>query len=291
MSTLGLIDVYRQARLGEGVNLLVVVDQFEELFRYRKPDELDIRESLAELFDEVRPDTCFHLAAQADVGTSVARPLYDAEVNILGTLHVLEAARPWSAQVILTSSGGALYGECDRPAREDDPLSPLSPYGTSKLGAEEYVETWNRLHGEQHVRLRLGNVYGPRQQPKLEGGVVSIFMRRLETGEPIEIFGDGEQTRDFVYVADVVSALLAAAGRPGGVYNVGSGLSTSVNDLLSRCCRVAGILAKPDHAPARAGDLRHSVLDPGRAETELGSRREFDLESGLRATWAWASSS
>ena len=248
----------------------------------------DIRSDAGAAFDAARPEVCFHLAAQADVGTSVERPDYDADVNVIGTLRVLDAARRHGTQVVFSSTGGAIYGECERPAREDDPRQPLSPYGTSKLAGEEYLATWNRLHGTKHVALRLANVYGPRQLAKLEGGVVAIFMERLSTGESVRIFGDGEQTRDFVYVGDVVGAMLAAVGRPGGVFNVGTGVETSVNALFETCRRVAGSDAAPEYAPARPGDVLRSVLDPGRAERELGWRPQYDLERGVRETWAWA---
>lgn len=249
--------------------------------------EGDIR-SPDEAFDAARPDVVFHLAAQADVGTSVARPDYDADVNVLGTLRVLEAARRHGAQVVFSSTGGAIYGECERPAREDDERRPLSPYGTSKLAGEEYLQTWNRLHGTRHVVLRFANVFGPRQLAKLEGGVVAIFTDRLRDGEPVTIFGDGEQTRDFVYVADVVAALLAAAGHDGGVFNVGTGVETSVNGLYETCRRVAGKGADPTYDEPRAGDLLRSVLDVSRTERELGWRARRSLEDGLRETWEWA---
>jgi UDP-glucose 4-epimerase len=193
--------------------------------------EGDIRSDADAAFDAACPEVCFHLAAQADVGTSVERPDLDAEVNVLWTLRVLEAARRHGAQLVFSSTGGALYGECERPAREDDPREPLAPYGTSKLAGEEYLATWNRLHGTRHTTLRLANVFGPRQLAKLEGGVVAIFMDRLAAGENVRIFGDGEQTRDFVYVGDVVRAMLAAVGKPG-VFNVGTGVETSVNTLF-----------------------------------------------------------
>ena len=249
--------------------------------------ERDIREQLSDLFEEVRPEACFHLAAQADVGTSVERPDYDADVNVIGTLRVLEAARAHGTQVIFSSTGGAMYGECVRPALEDDPRLPLAPYGASKLAGEEYLATWNRLHGTRHVTLRFANVYGPRQLAKLEGGVIAIFMERLAAGEGVRIFGDGRQTRDFVYVGDVVQAMLVAVGSSGGVYNVGSGIETSVNELFAACRTIAGSNGAVEHAPPRAGDLFRSVLDPAKAERELGWRREHDLESGLRQTWAW----
>jgi UDP-glucose 4-epimerase len=247
--------------------------------------ELDIREPLGPLFDEIAPELVVHLAAQADVGTSVERPLLDAEVNILGTLNVLEAARPHGAQLVFSSTGGALYGECPRPAQEDDERRPLSPYGTSKLAGEAYLGTWNTLHGTRHVVLRFGNVYGPRQLAKLEGGVVAIFMDRLRAGETVRIFGDGEQERDFVYVGDVVGAILASVGHDGGVYNIGTGRPTSVKELFEACCGVAGVEAEAEYAVARAGDLLRSVLDVTRAERELGWRPQTPLEDGLRQTW------
>lgn len=247
----------------------------------------DIRDDLDGLFDEVRPEAVFHLAAQADVGTSVERPDLDAEVNVLGTVRVLEAARKAGAPVVFTSTGGAIYGECERPAREDDPRRPLSPYGTSKLAGEEYLATWNRLHGTRNVTCRLGNVYGPRQLPSLEGGVIAIFLDRLRDGQPTRIFGDGSQTRDFVFVGDVALALLAASERGNGVYNVGTAVQTSVLDLHRLCARVAGKDTEPQLAEARPGDLLHSVLDRGRAERELGWRPERNLEQGLQETWSW----
>ena len=248
--------------------------------------EHDIREPLEVLFREIRPELVVHLAAQADVGTSVERPVFDAEVNVIGTLNVLEGARAHGAQVVFSSTGGAIYGECERPAREDDERRPLSPYGTSKLAGEAYLQTWNRLHGSRHVVLRFANVYGPRQLPKLEGGVVAIFMDRLRAGEGVRIYGDGEQVRDWVYVGDIVSAVLAAAGRDGGVLNVGTGRATSVNELFETCRRVAGVDAAAKHADPRPGDVLRSVLDVSRAEAELGWRPQHSLEEGLALTWA-----
>jgi len=250
--------------------------------------EHDIREPLDALFAETRPEVVVHLAAQADVGTSVARPLFDAEVNVLGTVNVLEAARAHQAQLVFSSTGGAIYGECERPAREDDPCRPVSPYGTAKLAAEEYLATWNRLYGTSHVVLRFANVFGPRQLAKLEGGVVAIFTGRLRAGEGVTIFGDGEQTRDFVYVGDVVAAVLAAIGHDGGTFNVGTGQETSVNELFDACRRIAGVEADAEYAPARTGEALRSFVDVSRAERELGWRPQFSLEDGLRATWASA---
>src|SRR3954468_16062293 len=223
-----------------------VVDNLATGHRTNVPDgatlhEQDIREDLRPLFEEVRPEGVFHLAAQADVGTSVEKPDLDAEVNVVGIVRILEATRAAGAGLVFTSTGGAMYGECERPALEDDPRRPLSPYGTSKLAGEEYLATWNRLHGMRNVTCRLGNVYGPRQLASLEGGVVAIFLDRLRDGEPTAIFGDGSQTRDFVFVGDVAAALLAAGDGPAGVYNVGTGIETSVAELHALSARVAGI--------------------------------------------------
>jgi UDP-glucose 4-epimerase len=250
--------------------------------------DADLRSDTDDVFEEARPEVCFHLGAQADVGTSVERPLFDAEVNVLGTVRLLEAARRHGTQIVFSSTGGALYGECERPAGEDDAREPLAPYGTSKLAGEEYLATWNRLHGSNHVTLRLGNVFGPRQLPSLEGGVISIFMNRLARGEGIEIFGDGEQSRDFVYVADVAEAMLASVGHGGGTFNVSTGVSTSINRIFELCRQLAGSETEAVHKDARPGDLRHSMLDPSRAAAELGWRASHDLEAGLRETWEWA---
>ncbi len=232
-------------------------------------------------------DVVFHLAAQADVQTSLERPGHDASVNVGGTVSVLEAAREGGAQVVFTSTGGAIYGECDGPATEDSTLEPVSPYGIAKLCAEQYLLGWNRIHGNGHVVVRLANVYGPRQASTLEGGVVSIFLERMAHGTPTTIFGDGRQTRDFVFVGDVVDALLAAAGHGGGVYNIGTGRETSVAELHEACRRVAGSEAEPRFEPPRLGDALRSVLDVSRAERELGWRASTSLADGLQATWAW----
>jgi UDP-glucose 4-epimerase len=250
--------------------------------------EADARDAAAvdETFAASQPDVCFHLAAQADVRVSVDRPDLDCEVNVLGTIRVLEAARAHGTQVVFASTGGAIYGECERPADEDAPRQPLAPYGASKLAAEEYLAMYNRLYGSRHVALRYGNVYGPRQDPHGEAGVVAIFFGRLADGEELRIFGDGRQTRDYVYVGDVVDATLAAVGH-AGVFNVGTGRETSVLDLAAACRRVAGVEAETVFAPPRAGELQRSVLDPERAERELGFRASTALDDGLAATWTF----
>jgi UDP-glucose 4-epimerase len=247
----------------------------------------DIREPLDELFDAVRPEVVFHLAAQIDIRVSVERPVEDAEVNVLATVGILEAARSHGAQVVFASTGGAIYGECAEPAREDSPREPLSPYGTAKLAAEEYLRSYNRLYGTRHISLRYGNVYGPRQDPHGEAGVVAIFLGALARGEQAKIFGDGSQTRDYVYVGDVAHATTSAVAQDSGVFNVGTGRETSVVELYELCARVAGSDTPPEHAPARLGELQRSFLDPELAASELGFRAMVDLEDGLRATWDW----
>jgi UDP-glucose 4-epimerase len=274
---------------------VVVLDDLSSGKRENLPDgaqlvEGDIREPQEELFAGVKPTICFHLAAQADVRVSVARPDHDAKFNVLGTVNVLQAALEHDTRVVFSSTGGAIYGECERPAPEEAPKQPLAPYGTSKLAGEEYLATYNRLHETRHVTLRYGNVYGPRQDPHGEAGVVAIFFNRLLSGEQPKIFGNGSQTRDYVYVADVVRATLAAAEQDGGVFNVGTGRETSVVELYELCRRVAGKEdVDPAFAPPRPGELQRSVLDISRAVDELGWRPEHSLEDGLRETWDWMS--
>ena len=272
-----------------------VLDDFSSGKRENVPagarvTEGDIRRDTDRAFDEARPEVAVHLAAQKDVRASVERPDYDADVNIVGTLRVLEAARRHGTKIVFSSTGGAIYGECDAPAGEDHPRQPLSPYGVSKLAGEEYIAAWNRLYGVGHVSLRLGNVYGPRQDPHGEAGVVAIFMSLLRDGGTPKIFGDGTQTRDYVHVADVVAATLAAVERDGGVFNVGTGTETSVLDLYERIQRVAGVERAAEFAPARAGELQRSVLDVSLAKRELGWEPKHPLDDGLTETWSWFAS-
>jgi UDP-glucose 4-epimerase len=240
-------------------------------------------------FDAARPELVFHLAAQASVSVSVAKPVLDAAVNVLGTVAVLEAARRHGAQVVFASTGGAIYGECATPATEDWERRPLSPYGTSKLAGEEYLAAWNRLYGTRHVALRFGNVYGPRQDPHGEAGVVAIFLSAVAEGRRPTIFGDGSQERDYVYVGDVARATLEASKLAGGVLNVATGSPTSVLALVEAMRRATGCELDPEHGPERPGDLRRSVLDPSLAERELGWRPKMSLEDGLRETWQFFS--
>jgi UDP-glucose 4-epimerase len=252
--------------------------------------EADIRGDPGRVFDKVRPEVCFHLAAQVDVRVSVERPDFDADVNVVGTLQVLEAARRRGTKIVFASTGGAIYGECEGPARENHPRTPLAPYGVSKLAGEEYLSAFNRLYGAGHVSLRYGNVYGPRQDPKGEAGVVAIFMNRLRGNETPKIFGDGTQTRDYVYVTDVVAATLAAAEHAGGVLNIGTGVETSVLDLYERIQLVAGVEREAELADARPGELQRSLLDASLAQRELGWEPQHSLDEGLGETWAWITS-
>jgi UDP-glucose 4-epimerase len=249
--------------------------------------EQDVRDELS--FDGA--EVVFHLAAQADVQTSMKRPELDADVNVVGTVRVLEAARAAGARVVFSSTGGAIYGECPVPAVEDRELEPLSPYGIAKLCGENYLGGWNRIHGSGHVVLRFANVYGPRQDSGLEGGVVAIFLERMARDEETRIFGDGSQMRDFVFVGDVVDALLAAAGHEGGIFNVGSGRATSIRELHTACAAVAGASDTPRFEEARLGDVLRSVLDVSRIERELGWRAQTTLDEGLRQTWEWTTAS
>jgi UDP-glucose 4-epimerase len=277
--------------VARGDDVLVVDDlstgKRERVSAHARFEQVDIRngEAIEAAFAAARPEAVFHLAAQADVRRSVEDPAFDAEVNVIGTIRVLEASRRHGAQVVFTSTGGAIYGECERPAPEDAPRQPLSPYGTSKLAGEEYLASENRLYGSGHVALRLGNVYGPRQDPHGEAGVVAIFLGRLARREAPIIFGDGRQTRDYVYVGDVADATLRAVGKDGGVFNVGTGAETSVLELAEAAMRVSGVQLEARFAEARLGELLRSSLDPALAERELGFRAATSLDDGLAATW------
>src|SRR3954453_1336779 len=230
---------------------VVVVDNFATGKReYVNPDTTLLEHDIREPY-EVEADVVFHLAAQADVQTSMKRPEYDAAVNVVGTVNVLQASP--RAQVIFSSSGGAGYGECAVPADEDAPFLPLSPYGIAKKCGEEYLLGGNPIHGTRRVPRRFANVYGPRQDSGLEGGVVAIFLERMARGEPATVFGDGSHTRDFGDVGDVVDALPAAVGHDGGTFNVGTGRETSVAELHEARRAVAGSDEQARLEPARLG--------------------------------------
>jgi UDP-glucose 4-epimerase len=261
--------------------------------------ELDIRDraALTALAGEARPELVFHLAAQIDVRKSIADPAFDASINVGGTANVLEAARAAEARrVVFTSTGGAIYGEGegqDLPLREDAPIAPMAPYGQSKFAGEGYLALYERLYGLSSVALRLGNVYGPRQDPLGEAGVIAIFCGRLRAGERPTVFGDGRQTRDYIYVGDVVAAALAAAGAEAtGAINVGTGIETDVLELAERLGALgeaegsipAAADFEPELAPPRAGEVQRIAIDPARAERELGWGARVDLKEGLRLT-------
>jgi UDP-glucose 4-epimerase len=244
--------------------------------------------AVIELMARRKPELVFHLAAQADVRVSVALPAFDATVNVVGSLNVLEGARQAeSERVVFAASGGTLYGEPapeDLPVRESHPHHPLSPYGVAKKSVIDYLGVYRELHALEFSALALGNVYGPRQDPHGEAGVVAIFSERLLRGEPVTVFGDGEQTRDFVFVDDVVDAFVRAATRGGGlVCNIGTGQETSVNQLLATMAEQAGVEVTPVMAPARPGELIRSSLDIERASIQLGWRPWTELPEGTRA--------
>jgi UDP-glucose 4-epimerase len=249
--------------------------------------ELDIVDApaLQALVSEVAPRAIFHLAAQSSVVVSVENPGRDCEVNVRGTLNVLEAAGRIEAPVVFTSTGGALYGDdAPMPTAEDRIPAPLSPYGASKWAAEAYVNTWSLSSGIPHAVCRLGNVYGPRQSPHGEAGVVAIFSNHLYTGKTPKLYGHGTPTRDYVYVADIVRALLTASGR-SGTYNIATSVETDVATVWSELSKAAGKQIEPELADLRPGELTHSRLDIARAKRELGWRPQVPIAEGLRLTY------
>jgi UDP-glucose 4-epimerase len=254
--------------------------------------EIDIRdgESLGRLAAEWRPETIFHLAAQIDVRKSLADPFFDAGINVGGTANVLEAARASEVRrVVSISTGGAIYGEGEGqklPLDEDAPIAPMSAYGQSKFAAEGYVSLYERLYGLSGVSLRLGNVYGPRQDPLGEAGVIAIFCGLLKEGGRPTVYGDGTQTRDYIYVGDVVTAALAAGDSEAtGPINVGTGEATDVLQLVAALRELSGNADfEPEFAPPRTGEVQAISIDSGRARRELGWRAEMDLREGLRIT-------
>jgi len=253
--------------------------------------ELDVTDPrLVELIRDERPAAVSHHAAQMDVRRSVADPLFDARTNILGTINLLEGARRANVRrVLFVSSGGAVYGEQEIfPAPETHPTNPVSPYGVSKRAGELYAFFYQAEYHIPFVALRYANVYGPRQDPHGEAGVVAIFTGRMLRGEPVTVNGDGRQTRDYVYVEDVARAnLLALASRATGPFNVGTGIETDVNTLARLLLAAAGSRSEIRHGEAKPGEQRRSVVDARRAAAELGWRPEVTLEEGLRRTVAW----
>jgi UDP-glucose 4-epimerase len=256
--------------------------------------------AVSDLIKRTKPDLIFHLAAQVDVRKSVRYPVHDAMINLIGTLNILESASEvGTRKVVFTSSGGCIYGEPDEsrlPVTEDQvflPESlPESPYGVSKKVALDYLRYYRTVKGLDFTALALANVYGPRQEPAsevgLEGQVVAIFCRKMLSGRPCTIYGDGYQTRDFVFVDDVVSAFLGARDRGSGeLINVGSGRELSVNDLYSKLAELTSTRFEPVYAEARPGELKRIVVDPAKAGEVLGWSPVIELDEGLKHTVAW----
>lgn len=260
--------------------------------------EIDIRQpETVDLIAGFGPEIVYHLAAQADVRVSVADPGYDADVNILGTIKVIEGARrARSRRVIAAASGGTLYGEVDAahlPVQESAPWLPLSPYGISKKAMIDYLRSAKALHGLSTTSLALGNVYGPRQDPHGEAGVIAIFGQLFLSKQPVKVFGDGEQTRDYIHVLDVVSGFLAAAkaDEPGDLINIGTGVETSVNDLVTTFAHITGFDEEPIFADERPGELYRSALAIEQARENLGWSPAVTLSDGLTSTLAWIAQS
>ncbi|MGA2452073.1 MAG: NAD-dependent epimerase/dehydratase family protein [Solirubrobacteraceae bacterium] len=279
------------ALLADGYSV-TVIDDLSSGERARVPAaaellELDIVDlaALETALAERQPRAIFHLAAQSSVIVSVEDPGRDCEVNVKGTLNVLQAAGKCNAPVVFTSTGGALYGDdAPMPTSEDRIPAPLSPYGASKWAAEAYVNTWSLSSGIPHAVCRLGNVYGPRQSPHGEAGVVAIFSNHLHAGKAPKLYGHGTPTRDYVYVGDVVSALLSASGR-SGTYNIATSVETDVATVWRELSKAAGKQIEPELADLRPGELTHSRLDISRAEREMGWRPEVPIAEGLRLTY------
>lgn len=284
--------------LSEGHSVIAVDDLSSGRREYLPADlelhQLDIRDpKLAALIGNEKPRACFHLAAQVDVRSSIEDPVSDMQVNLEGTLRVAQACiAAGTRRFVFASSGGAVYGDQVRvPTPEDEHTAPSSPYGCAKRAAEKYLETLVRHGPMEVVSLRLANVYGPRQHGRGEAGVVGIFLRQLLAGEECVIYGDGAQTRDFIYVDDVVDAhVKALETRTAGTYNVGSGVETSVKDLHALLSWLTGQKRPARHAPVNASEQQRSVLDCSRAQRVLAWSPRVSIEEGLKATHDWAAS-
>ena len=282
------VDVVDNLATGSLANLAEARSEGTGRFHFHK---LDVRSAdLPGIMARRKPDVVFHLAAQVDVRTSVADPVLDADVNVLGSLRVLEGARLAGARkVVFASSGGTIYGEPESlPIKESQPQRPLSPYGVAKKVVADYLFAYRELHGLEYTALALSNVYGPRQDESGEAGVVAIFAGRLLAGEPCVIYGDGKQTRDFVFVDDVVDAFSRAGDRGSGLLcNIGTAKETSVNDLYKVMAHHFGVGQPPVRMPGRTGELKRSCLDVTRASLHLGWKPWTTLEEGAAAVIAW----
>jgi len=251
----------------------------------------DIRdfEGVDKIVSQFKPDIIDHHAAQIDVRKSVENPMNDAEINIIGTLHLVESAmRNDVKKFIFASTGGAIYGEPELiPADERTEPFPISPYGTSKYAIEKYLGYYNYVHGFDYVALRYANVYGPRQNPHGEAGVIAIFCNRILSGTPCTVFGDGGQTRDYVYAEDVARANILSLGAPVGSYNIGTGVETSVNELIYELKKSSGADFEVDYGQERPGEVQSISLEVSHAEKVLGWKPNVDLEDGIQKTWDW----
>jgi UDP-glucose 4-epimerase len=279
------------AMLADGRDV-IVIDDLSSGKRERVADEatLEVVDLVDEgavdrIIDAASPEAIFHLGAQSSVTVSVKDPRRDCAVNVKGTLNVVEAANRHRCPVVFTSTGGALYGnDAPLPTTEERLPAPVAPYGASKWGGEAYVLTWSLANGIPHAVCRLGNVYGPRQSPHGEAGVVSIFSYKLHARERPTLFGHGRPTRDYVHVADVVRAMTMAVGS-AGVFNIATGVETPVSALFEMLQEVAGTSIEPELAPLRTGELERSCMDPTRAAEVLGWRAEIDIKTGLESTY------
>ncbi|HKF75292.1 MAG TPA: NAD-dependent epimerase/dehydratase family protein [Candidatus Dormibacteraeota bacterium] len=291
----GFIGSHVAEALVERGDEVLVVDDLSTGRRDQVPPEadfhhLDIRgPEAAALVRERRPDVVCHHAAQMSVSLSVREPLFDAAVNLVGGLNLLEAAREAGARFIFASTGGAMYGDADvLPTPESHPAWPVSPYGVAKLSFEHYLHCYRAQHGLRYVALRYANVYGPRQNPHGEAGVVAIFCLRMLAGDQAVINGDGRQTRDFVHVADVVRANLAALDSDAvGHFNVGTGRPVDMNTIFRLVAEFVGVSQPEVHGPPRPGDQRTSALDSRLIAERMGWKPRVELEEGLRETVAW----
>jgi UDP-glucose 4-epimerase len=277
-------------------NEVYVIDDLSHGHASRLPDGVDLyKESvlnpsrLSAIVAEIEPELICHLAAQVDVRVSVAFPSTDAEANVIGTVNVLEAARIVGARVLLSSTGGAIYGaDAPVPSPESTLPAPGSPYGVAKYCAEQYVGLYNRLFGTSHAVLRFANVYGPRQGSSGEAGVVSIFCANGIQGKPITVYGDGRQTRDYVYVDDCVAAFVAAANYgKAGIWNIGTGAEVNVLELATLVTQLTGARSQPVFAPARTGELLRSALSWELAAEDLGWRPITSLADGVQEVVRW----
>jgi len=283
-----VVDAY----IKKGYEVVVVDDlssgKKENLNKKAKFYELDICDkALEDVFEEKKFDIVNHHAAQVDVRKSIADPAFDARVNIEGSLNVLENCRKHRVKkIIFASSGGVIYGECGVvPPNEDSPVSPLSPYGINKYAVERYLSTYEKIHGLKYTALRYGNVYGPRQDPFGEAGVVAIFSGKMLNNEEVNIFGDGKQVRDYIYVGDVVKVnMLCLENGDNEIFNIGTGKSTSVNSIFSEMKKLIGYSRDAAYRPPRAGELIKSSLDVRKAEERLGWKAEVGLREGLKRT-------